>query len=56
MNRSYEGYMGLSGAEERSKEMLELAMEIWAYPETDWNGNKNLDSFFKFVFQKFYRA
>ena len=21
-----------------------------------WNGNKNLDSFFKFVFQKFYRA
>ena len=21
-----------------------------------WNGNKNLNSFFKFVFQKFYRA
>ena len=27
-----------------------------ANSNANWNGNKNLDSFFKFVFQKFYRA
>lgn len=36
---------GLAELEERSKEMLELAMEIWAYPETDFvPSEKEFDS------------
>lgn len=36
---------GLVELEERSKEMLELAMEIWAYPETDFvPSEKEFDS------------
>ena len=31
-------------------------LKLLDYISEIWNGNKNLDSFFKFVFQKFYRA
>ena len=42
--------------EGRTIKSLSLEYSISKSAVSYWNGNKNLDSFFKFVFQKFYRA